>query len=257
MKMDNDGNAEDELRPEYEEGFWKDAVRGKYATEPVLDKYGDPRSKSVVFEKYKDIHLNEPAYVLGSGPTLNDFRVDDHPGIYFGVNDVYFLPQIENTLHYLLTDKYFPKLALLREDFPVFCKGWPGQEQWSGMSGKSNCFFYTRSKIEKELSDGVSLSGEIKVGEHRNGLGSIIFHGFFLALYTGCKKIHLVGCDCDADIGVDRPHHQQDYGETYETRIRGWEIVKEFVEEHHPDVEIISINPVNLKGMFKDERSAP
>ena len=31
MKMANDSNAEDELRPEYEEGFWKGAVRGKYA----------------------------------------------------------------------------------------------------------------------------------------------------------------------------------------------------------------------------------
>lgn len=29
--MDNDKKAEDELRTEYEEGFWKGAVRGKYA----------------------------------------------------------------------------------------------------------------------------------------------------------------------------------------------------------------------------------
>lgn len=29
--MTNKSKAEDELRPEYEEEFWKDAVRGKYA----------------------------------------------------------------------------------------------------------------------------------------------------------------------------------------------------------------------------------
>jgi hypothetical protein len=33
MKMADQDNASDDLRPEYEEGFWKDAVRGKYAKE--------------------------------------------------------------------------------------------------------------------------------------------------------------------------------------------------------------------------------
>ena len=35
--------------------------------------------------------------------------------------------------------------------------------------------------------------------------------------------------------------------------IDGWKRMKEFAETYYPDTEIISINPVGLKGVFKDE----
>ena len=32
-----------------------------------------------------------------------------------------------------------------------------------------------------------------------------------------------------------------------------WKKLKEFADEKYPNTEIISVNPVGLKGLFKDE----
>lgn len=40
--------------------------------------------------------------------------------------------------------------------------------------------------------------------------------------------------------------------EGYKYMFYGWEQMKKFIRGHYPDVEIISVNPVGLKGMFKD-----
>lgn len=34
--------------------------------------------------------------------------------------------------------------------------------------------------------------------------------------------------------------------------IEGYKEVKKLVEQHYPDTEIISINPVGLRGIFRD-----
>ena len=37
------------------------------------------------------------------------------------------------------------------------------------------------------------------------------------------------------------------------TIIEAYKKFKQFAQKYYPDVEIISINPVGLKGLFKDE----
>lgn len=35
--------------------------------------------------------------------------------------------------------------------------------------------------------------------------------------------------------------------------VPGWQEIKQFSDRYYPDIEIISINPVGLKGLFKEE----
>ena len=175
-----------------------------------------------MFEQYKDIHKDKPAYLLGTGPTVESFPADDYPGIYVGVNEAHLLPI---KLDYLLTEKQHPNLKNLPDALPVF---------YSGVElDKPNCFEYRYHLTEWGPFQGTND----EIISRFYGVSSMIYHGFFLALHLGCKKIHLVGCDCTGKWG-------------YTSQIKGWKYIKEYVAENNPDVEIININPMNLKDVF-------
>ena len=80
-------------------------------------------------------------------------------------------------------------------------------------------------------------------------LGSSIFSAAYFALYTGVKKIYLVGCDCSNQGHWD---DTEQTGNCMNILPRNWNTFKEFVKTFYPDVEIISINPVGLTGLFDE-----
>lgn len=68
-----------------------------------------------------------------------------------------------------------------------------------------------------------------------------------IILYLGFTRLFLVGFDCIRERGV--------YGgiaQDYSLQIPFWEKFKNFCETMYPNVEIISINPVGLRGLFRD-----
>lgn len=79
-----------------------------------------------------------------------------------------------------------------------------------------------------------------------------IFSALQFALYTNPKKIYLAGCDC-TDFGH---FHKERSGVTdslslsYQVKI--WEKLAFFLNSYYPKTEIISINPIGLRGLFKD-----
>jgi len=88
--------------------------------------------------------------------------------------------------------------------------------------------------------------------------GSVVFPALAFALYTNPKKLYLIGCDC-SDIGYfdsDKSGVSPSLKQSMPEILKGWQEFKKFAEHFYPDTEIISINPVGLKGMFKDEYSA-
>ncbi len=79
--------------------------------------------------------------------------------------------------------------------------------------------------------------------------GSVIFSAIQFALYTNPKRIYLVGCDC-TDNGYFYRNRKTYNHDT--SLVNGWQKLKEFASIHYPNIEIISINPVGLKGLFTD-----
>lgn len=78
---------------------------------------------------------------------------------------------------------------------------------------------------------------------------SVVFSAIQFALWTNPKRIYLVGCDC-SDAG-----HFYDTGtaSVIEDEVfTGYMALRKFAHTYYPDTEIISINPVGLKGLFKD-----
>ena len=78
------------------------------------------------------------------------------------------------------------------------------------------------------------------------------------ALWTNPKRIYLVGCDSAGQVNSLNWNHFDDNNKNnhnivpIEALLEGWKKLAKFAEYMYPDVEIISINPVGLKGLFKD-----
>ena len=60
------------------------------------------------------------------------------------------------------------------------------------------------------------------------------------ALYSGFKKLIIVGCDCTAGASHLLPN---------------WKYFKFFIENYYPDVQVELINPVRLIGLFPNYKS--
>lgn len=83
-----------------------------------------------------------------------------------------------------------------------------------------------------------------------------------IALFTHPKRIYLVGCDAsqghfvqpDAldDKTIERHEKDLKLAVSSDRVIQKWQEMKEFAQAFYPDVEIVSVNPVGLKGIFTD-----
>lgn len=85
-----------------------------------------------------------------------------------------------------------------------------------------------------------------------------------LALYMNPRKLYIVGCDMSGTHFADGNQSASElmsekkqydaYWEKGQKRLLDkWKEIKYFAEIYYPNTEIISINPVGLKGIFKDK----
>ena len=84
-----------------------------------------------------------------------------------------------------------------------------------------------------------------------------------LALYMNPRRIYIVGCDMSGAHFANGNESQAEreerdnrvrktWEESREKLLHRWREIKNFASIYYPDTEIISVNPVGLKGMFKD-----
>jgi hypothetical protein len=84
-----------------------------------------------------------------------------------------------------------------------------------------------------------------------------------VALFMNPRKLYIVGCDMSGTHRIDanmtkeqliaEKKQYDNYWRTEQQRLLNkWDEIKKFAEKFYPDTEIISINPVGLKGVFKD-----
>jgi len=78
---------------------------------------------------------------------------------------------------------------------------------------------------------------------------SVIFSALQFALWTNPSKIYLVGCDCTQSGHF----YENRRSSSISTKLTfGYECLKRFATTYYPDTEIVSVNPVGLKGLFRD-----
>lgn len=197
------------------------------------------------FNQWKNKHLGESAFLLGSGPTINRFPVNKHKGVYVGVNDIHACQKIKDKLNYLVTEKNHPELKDLPDELPVFHNDRVKLDKpnsfncFRNLSEWGGPFCGSYVKDEPRCCDAPLRDFTEKIGAV-----SMIYLGLFFCLHIGCKRIYLVGCDCSTGTFYDP------LASTLYDNVGTWKIIKEHIQQTHPDIEITNINPVNLKGVF-------
>ena len=211
------------------------------------------------FPQFKGIHQGEDVCLLASGVTAAKYKYVEGR-IHVGVNRSF---QLGIPLDYIFiqdfsgkTPEYIDELDMYR---PGVCKK----------------FYGLTTEYDKQVNRVIPESHAIIAGAYRyrtdwNGLsgfeprfvhdistqplgcfGSIVFPALQFILWTYPKRIYLVGCDCTTD---GYAYDKNDKNILAPLRvIATYKKFKEFARKYYPDVEIISINPVGLKGIFKDE----
>ena len=80
---------------------------------------------------------------------------------------------------------------------------------------------------------------------------SIVFSAMQFILWCHPKRVYIVGCDCSLG-GYFNSKEQNTFCVPATEMVNRWKNLRDFANKYYPDVEIVSVNPVGLKGVFKD-----
>lgn len=204
------------------------------------------------FSEFKGCNRGKTVAVIGTGPTLNYYsQIAGIPHI--GVN-ASFLKEGLALDYYFITHYIQPWCEKLKDyDFQKFFN--------VGIRSRKSKDQFPEIAIEENNGRryfGLPMTPFTQI--HTNieyyplmSFDSIIFQAIHFALYTRPKKLMLVGCDCAATGHYDGLPTAAFVEQVSIPQWRaGYRNVKKFVSLHYPDLEIISVNPVGLKGMFHD-----
>ncbi len=81
--------------------------------------------------------------------------------------------------------------------------------------------------------------------------GGTVFSALQFALFTKPRTIYIVGCDCTSD-GYFKEIDQSKKQNLLEATEYLWREAKTAIAQYYPEVKIVSVNPVKLKGLFED-----
>ena len=218
------------------------------------------------FPRFKDINQGKDVVLLASGPTLKQYKPLENV-INVGVNrsfqgtsekcDYIFIQDYSGQ-----TKSYIKELNNYNRDTCIKFYGIASElnpnMQFIPESEviEANALRYRTNSIDFDnyYYDDVNFAYDIASQPLGDGR-SIVFSAMQFILWTHPKKIYLVGCDCSLGGYFNNEKlnekEKQNYLNTVEI-IENWKKLKFFANRYYPDTEIISINPVGLKGIFKD-----
>lgn len=215
------------------------------------------------FGSYKNKFEGKNIVLIATGPSLKDFIPIDN-AIYVGVNGAFKYDKIK--LDYLFMEDY-SGLTYIEEAAKYDCTKFYGINHWEYIKDeKQNHIenwmipesialrhgakrYYSESPwCNRNIKPSVPFAYDL-TSEPLFCYGSIAFIAMQFILWTNPKNIYLVGCDTSNNGRFNDASEnplQTDYVKKH------WKLLKHFKEIYYPETEIISVNPVGLKGIFKD-----
>lgn len=212
------------------------------------------------FGPYKYAFKDKTVVLVASGPTAKyHSQIDD--AIYVGVNNACLLEKIK--LDYLFCQDFYmdeEKRNAIVNYRPNECQKFFGRipDLRYEMCLKTECAKHVR-RCPKYLINDAKAKEYYVQDEYQNSFAldiekeplspaGIAFSALQFILHAHPNKIYLVGCDCSSGF-----FYKSNITFNAEYQINTWKRVKQQMEDLYPDIEIVSINPVGLKGLFKDE----
>ena len=214
-----------------------------------------------VFGKYKNAFCGKDVVLICTGPTANYYKMIPN-AIHIGVNGACYLDFIN--LDYLFAQDYTIKQknnSTLINDCMNYriknCKKFFGIIPDERLKKIKNDIeriplsFCNDSNVSQYILEDWSVHN-IAYDISREPFGEFFgtpFSALQFIFYTHPQKLYLVGWDCGQGYAYNKQNALG--GANYQIEILKKHFLP-FIEINYPDIEIISINPVGLKGIFKD-----
>ena len=217
---------------------------------------------SKTFPQYKNKHNGESIAIFGCGPSLKYCNKGLKNTINIALNKALFLNTFNSHYHFALDgnmrfveNDYIEKLKNYNCDkFIGYFLEPLRHYQFHQFSKFENSDFKIFYSANRSLIPGQEFENKIYPELSIYPLAdfySVSFPALHFALYTNPKKIYLIGLDTsnNGHLFYDKIS-EKNY--LFDKMIEGYKLFKEFQENHYPNTEIISVNPIGLKGLFKD-----
>lgn len=212
-----------------------------------------------VFTRFESVHLGRSAVLFLSGPTLAQYEPPEQDLITCGVNTVLFhRPTLD---YYFLQDPGKPSHAnsyvSRRAEYDSF------KARFAKFYGTTLHKFDADGALLYEFTHGpiVRRNGariedpDVPARFSANlthkppaAAGSIAFPALQFLLWTGVKRIYIVGADITDGRRIGEETPSQDYAA--QNHLGRWREFERWVRGAYPKVSIVPLNPVGLKGMF-------
>ena len=208
------------------------------------------------FAKYKNRHVGKDVVLVAPGSTLNHFEpIEDC--VYVGVNKVvsygkvhfdylffqdFVHPQAHEILRLIGQYEKAKKFYGILQD--TIRPDWIVPESAAIRDHAERYYIICQWQYPP-----VHFTYDI-ANEPFGDCGSVSFSAMQFILWTNPRKIYLVGQDATATY-FDRSAGVID-SFIISNQLRGWKEMVKFAKNYYPDTEIVSINPVGLRGMFHD-----
>ncbi len=219
---------------------------------PVVHKY---------FTKYKNCNFDKDVILIAGGPTVRYFDYKKTGALKCGVNGIISL--IDN-LDYLFIEDTFIYDKNLNTEIDLYvgnnCQKFYGLLPQRRLEHLRRCgvtdivkpIDVHRAGANVFLIEDVFRSKwaiNLEVEAFGDFAGAALSALQFI-VYTHPRRIFLVGNDC-SDGGLAY-RSERPMAADHTCKIKNYYSFKNFVRSVYPEIEIISINPVKLRGLFKD-----
>ena len=214
------------------------------------------------FPKYKNKYQGKTIVLVGAGPTLNDF-VPINDAIYVGCNRVFLYDKTK--FDYLFSiDKagiqdYYKEFAEYKGNNCIKFLG----DQNLGINYQiSESYINKLNNVERYMTTANIMPCKYSLNLESEPLGNfctVSLQALQFILYTNPKKVYIVGIDCTVAsqghfVGktFDNSSRNEDGKKNDNNAIEYYKQLKDFSQLYYPETEIICVNPVGLKGIFKE-----
>lgn len=197
--------------------------------------------------KYRAIHNGKDIFIVGGGPSLSKFKTRvNEDSIYIGINKA-FLDQKINFDYLFVQDNWvegFQEFINYRKEECIKFLAIINVDNSNGIRQ----FDATKIQGTRYVLDGMHMGPipyDISIQPFADLRGTV-FSALQFAFYTEPKRIFLVGFD----LGFG--NYYSKYAHSYDYQYDSWIKIKQHADLHYKEIEIISINPIGLKGLFKE-----
>lgn len=210
------------------------------------------------FGRFKNINAGKDVVLVASGPTLKDYKPISG-AIHIGVNAAFKFDKVK--MDYLFVQDVHGRRDLLEEinayapeggcvKFYGIIDEWKMKTDYTVPESDALAAGALRYRAARKSAMGMQL--DITTGTLMD-CGTVALPALQFALWTNPRRLYLVGCDCSTGYFNCEGPGDSRLVKRHDSMLSGYRLLKRFAAKWYPATEIISVNPVGLKGMFKDE----